>query len=269
MQADTIDEEEVRKGVLGNYKVLLAPFLYVIDEGIAEALRKFVAEGGNLIWDAESGSYNEEMYYHKVPAGGLDQVMHYQAHMPYAEEKPRLILNEDYGSLAKGSVLKGYTWWEEIEVLPSGRAIASFSDGRPAIVVGQYDKGTTMHVATDIFRAYLFERSMETRNLVDSFLAKAGVKHPISIANISTNEDGKFEATFLESEDSTILFLLNSNSMEVRPNISLNLKEKECKLKDLMIRQLIPSKTEGLKTTFDIKIDPYDVKVIQVSAKLT
>jgi beta-galactosidase len=269
VQADFVDEEEVRKGILCNYKVLFAPFLYVIDEGIAEALRKFVAEGGNLIWDAESGSYDKEMYYYKVPAGGLDQVMHYQAHMPYGEEKPQLSLNEDYGSLAKGSVLKGYAWWEEIEVLPSGRAIASFSDGRPAIVVGQYDKGTTMHVATDIFRAYLFDRSMETRNLVDSFLTKAGVKRPISIANIGADEDDRFEATFLESEDSTILFLLNSNSMKVQPKISLNLKEKECKLKDLIIRQLIPSKTEGLKVTFDIKIDPYDVKIIQVSAKLT
>jgi beta-galactosidase len=269
VQADFVDEEEVHKGILSNYKVLFAPFLYVIDEGIDEALRKFVAEGGNLIWDAESGSYNEEMYYYKVPAGGLDQVMHYQAHMPYAEEKPRLILNEDYGSLRKGTMLNGYKWWEEVEVLPGGKAIASFVYGGPAIVLGQYGKGTTMHVATDIFRAYLFDRSMETRNLVDSFLTKARVKRPISIANISTNEDDKFEATFLESEDSTILFLLNSNSVEVLPKIFLNLKGKECELKELITGRKITSKTEDSKTTFEINIDPYDVKVIQVSAKLT
>jgi beta-galactosidase len=268
VQADFVDEEEVRKGILGNYKVLLAPFLYVIDEGIADALRKFVSEGGHILWDAQSGSYNEELYYFKVPASGLDQVMHYQAHMPYAGEKPQLILSEDYGSLRKGTILYGYKWWEEIEVLPGGKPIASFADGNPAIVLSKYGKGTTMHIATDIFRAYLFDRSIETRKLVDNFLVEAGVRHPISITNLSAVENSKFEATFLESEDSTILFLLNSNSIEVRPKISLNLREKECELKELITGQKIISKIEDSKTTFEINIDPYDVKVILISSKL-
>lgn len=268
VQIDFVNEEEVREGILNNYKVLLAPFLYVIDEGIADALRKFVAEGNYLLWDAESGSYNEEMYYFKVPAGDLDQIMHYQAHMPYYEDKPQLTLREDYGSLQKGSVLSGYQWYEEIEVLPGGKAISTFANGGPAIVLGQYGKGTTMHVATDIFREYLFDRSVGTKELVDNFLVKAGVKHPVSIAINGTAEESKLEATFLGSKDSTILFLLNSNSVEVRPKVSLKLENKECKLVDLITGRKIASKLEDAATIFEISIDPYDVKIIQASSKL-
>jgi len=268
VQADFVDEEEVRKGILCNYKVLLAPFLYVIDQGIADALKKFVAEGGHLLWDAESGSYDEEMYYFKVPAAGLDQVMHYQAHMPYYDEKPQLTLNEDYGSLRKGTVLSGYKWWEEIETHLGGKAIASFADGEPAIVLGRYGKGITMHVATDIFRAYFLEKSSETKEFVHNFLVKAGVKRPISLANIGVAEKGRLEATFLGSEDSTVLFLLNFNSVEVRPSVSLNLEEKECELKELITGRKILSKNEDSKTVFEVSINPYDVRVILATSKM-
>lgn len=276
IQVDFINEDEVKKGNLKNYKVAVAPFFYVIDEDIAHALRGFVKNGGYLIIDARFASYartydpSEEnpeykLNYYKVPACNLEELTGYKSHMPYCNKEPSFALTEDYLSFKKGTEIPGYRFWDEIEVIPPGKILAKFPEGGPALVYCKYGQGAVLYAALDIFRGYYHKREGRVSKLFLNFLRKLDVNPLFFISNLNPEAERKIEGTFLKKEDLYFLFLINSNHFGVQPEISFCDIPDINSVKDILEDKKIEIAASGNWPTIKVDINPYDVRVLKLS----
>ena len=60
VQFDIVDEESIRKGKLASYDALILPGVACMAEDVADAIRSFVAEGGNLLGNFDTALYTDE-----------------------------------------------------------------------------------------------------------------------------------------------------------------------------------------------------------------
>jgi beta-galactosidase len=181
---------------LSKYKLVIAPRLYVVDQPIAENLRRFVENGGVLCLTPRSGVADAYNVIFDVPSPG-----------PLAEFAGVEI--DDYSTLeapvaleaaADGprKVVEGITWVDEI-MLTTAQAVAHYSSGwakgLPAITVNQYGRGKVVYVGT----------LLRDDNLHDfiTWLAE--------LANVQVNlvTPAGVRAYERQSEENRLLFLLN------------------------------------------------------------
>jgi beta-galactosidase len=181
---------------LSKYKLVIAPRLYVVDQPIAQNLRRFVEDGGVLCLTPRSGVADEYNVIFDQPSPG-----------PLAEIAGVEI--DDYSTLEGPVTLKtaaggpqgaaeGTLWLDEI-VLTTAQAAAhydsSWAKGIPAVTVNAFGKGKVVYLGTALreenmhaFIAWLADLAGVPVNLV----TPAGVR-----------------AYERQSEQHRLLFLLN------------------------------------------------------------
>lgn len=156
-------------GNLSRYKAIVAPVLYMVKEGMAEALEAFVEAGGTLITGFMSGIVDQS---DNVHLGGYPGPLRKLCGV-WAEEIDALapeqsnILKFADGSESKCGLLC------DILHLEGAEAIASYGEDfyadTPAVTRNQYGKGTVYYVGTQPDHDGL-------DNILSSFAADAGVE---------------------------------------------------------------------------------------------
>ena len=151
------------------YKAVVAPVLYMVKEGMAEALSAFVEAGGTLITGFMSGIVDQS---DNVHLGGYPGPLRKLCGV-WAEEIDALApeqsntLNFADGGESKCGLLC------DILHLEGAEAIASYGEdfyaGTPAVTRNQYGKGVVYYVGTQPDEAGL-------SNILDSFAADAGIE---------------------------------------------------------------------------------------------
>ena len=149
IQADVVDVREALKGMLNRYKVVLAPYLTVMPDDLAKALRDYVASGGTLIADTRFATYGEpfaeygtsfmKLNVFDVPTAGLYKLMGCKVLKPYRSSQPPVLHLRD----AERQV-SGIWYWDELEVLPNAEVLATFADGTAGLVRNAYGKGSML-----------------------------------------------------------------------------------------------------------------------------
>ena len=129
---------------LSRYSLLVVPGLYLMDQASADAIRKFVGEGGTVIMTALSDKVNEHNQWFNTPLPGrLTDVFGLRTNEFY---NGGTLLTKIGDEEVKGSI--GH--YEVLE--PStAQVLARFSnvDGTPpSITVNNYGKGRAIYVAT-------------------------------------------------------------------------------------------------------------------------
>jgi beta-galactosidase len=76
LAVDFIHPREIRNGILSNYRAVILPAAYWMDRDIAEALRRWVAEGGFLMGEVFTAGWEVDRGRHQpvAPGYGLDEV---------------------------------------------------------------------------------------------------------------------------------------------------------------------------------------------------
>lgn len=84
-RVDFIHPKDIREGQLDQYRVVVAPMPYLIGADVAEALKRWVENGGVLVSEAYLSGWNREEGHHEttIPGNGLHEV--FQARQVYAE----------------------------------------------------------------------------------------------------------------------------------------------------------------------------------------
>lgn len=136
------------------YKLVVAPMLYMLKDGIGDKLKEYVKNGGNLVLTYCTGNVNENdlCYLGGFPGGGLMEVAGI-----WAEEIDPLY-PEDKNSISfKNDILDGKKYHcscycEIIHNLENTKVLAEYDDdfykGMPAVTLNEYGKGKCYYIAT-------------------------------------------------------------------------------------------------------------------------
>jgi beta-galactosidase len=187
-----------KDGLLEQYRVIVAPFTYVISARIAERLKKWVADGGVLIaepyfggWDIEAGRHAttlpgygmHEVFKvrqknadpapvssHRVHVGPEDDVAELVADVavPYVE----MIVDVDLPGVEMGTVVRGGMVRETFFV-EGAEVLASYDDGEPAITMARHGKGAAIAIGSYVSLLVQRAGARENEDLIAALVAHA------------------------------------------------------------------------------------------------
>jgi beta-galactosidase len=187
---------------LSRYQLVIAPNLYLVKEGTAENINRYVENGGNLVMSFFSGMVDEHDH---VRLGGYPAPFRemlglvVEEYAPYSETGFNTIRTKDNKQF-KCSL------WSDIVRLKGAEVMAEFEQdyykGYPAVTQNQFGKGTAFYVGT-----VPDPDGMDW--LIDQACAKADIKPfiPVSPAGV--------EIVRRTNGIQTWLFALNHSNEEV------------------------------------------------------
>ena len=177
------------------YKVVVAPVLYMVKEGMKDALTKFVENGGILITTFMSGIVNES---DNVHLGGYPGPMRELAGVwveeidALAPEQTNTITFSD-GTQITCNMLCDLMHLETAQCL--AKYEENFYAGMPAITKNQYGKGYTYYIGTNMNDAGIAK-------VLDMAVGAAGVTPVIA-------EQTELEVTCRKTDNAAYYFILN------------------------------------------------------------
>ncbi len=189
------------------YKVLVAPLLYMVSEETAAKIREFVAGGGIFLTTYLGGVVDEnDRVTLKGYPGELRDVLGIWA------EELNVLLPDDHVTFTVSDPSPsiqgrhhGHTVYERVH-LEGAEAVASYDNGMfagtPAVTRNAFGSGQAWYTATS----------------VESGFAAQWVKHAAAEAGLETlgEKQPGVECTMRQSEKGSFLFVLNHNDYPVR-----------------------------------------------------
>lgn len=151
---DVIDSEQP----FDQYKILIAPMLYMIRPGVAERMAKFVESGGTLVMTYCSAIVNEtDLCFLGGAPGGKDSPLR-KALGIWSEEldalpdsRPQSIVADSANSIGLSGSYTAKHYCDLIH-LEGAKALATYANdfyaGRPALTVNNFGKGKAYYVAS-------------------------------------------------------------------------------------------------------------------------
>ncbi len=186
---------------LTQYRLVIAPLLYMLRPGVAQNLERFVAAGGAFLTTFFSGIVDE--HDRVVPGGYPGELrkllgIHVEEFDPWTEEMSNEVIIQDEPLHGKYDC----TLWGEVVHLEGAHAIGVFASdyyaGGPALTVNQFGAGKAYYLATQVSD----ELSLA---LVRTLCQQAGVS--TSMATI----EGVEVTRRTRSDGRTVIFILNHN----------------------------------------------------------
>ncbi len=186
---------------LSGYRLVIAPMLYILDEGLAQRLSDYVADGGTLVVTCRSGVMDVDnvIVNAKLP-GLLAEVCGVTVQEYDSLDDGRTVALEGAGGL-RGAEGEGKAWAdilaaEGAEVM--ARYAADYYAGEPAITAHRYGQGLAVYLGTvpdAAMAGRLFAWLAEVTGLTSPIQAPEGI-----------------EVTERVSEQGRYLFVLNGSS---------------------------------------------------------
>lgn len=184
------------------YKIIVAPLLYMVKDGVAEKLTAFVEKGGILVATYMTGltDENDRCIFGAYP-GKLRKVLGLwveETDALFPEERNSIIIRKESGRL-KGeyscNFLCDLLHLETAETI--GEYGKDFYEGRPCVTKNDFGKGFAYYLGTEPEERFL-------RDFVDELCEKADI-HPVF------ESVGKVEICVRENAKGKVIFLINQS----------------------------------------------------------
>ena len=153
---DIIDSTKSLENIIEHYDLIVAPMLYMLRPGFAEALDSFVQQGGTLVTTYASGYVDEsDLCFRFGFPGPLKKCLGI-----WSEEIDALYPEDSNTIKWKG---KSYRAFDLCEITHAqgadviGTYGSDFYAGKPALTVNQYGKGKAFHIAARTDRDFLLD----------------------------------------------------------------------------------------------------------------
>ncbi len=211
MPVDFVEPQDLAKPHSDQYKILFVPYPVMLSRESAEAIKRFVADGGTAVAEARL-AWNDERGFASniIPGFGLDEVFG-------AREK--LIRPEDHPELAvAGARFSGAAFEEHLIPYPGSRVMGTFADGEPAIVMHSYGKGHAILVGTFAALAYYREPDETAKRFFLNLARAAGLSEDVTVSG-----GAHLEVRRLVSDRRQIVFVFNHASEAADCTLSIRL----------------------------------------------
>ncbi len=186
---------------LTDYKLVIVPALYIVNEVLADKLRVYVEQGGTVIFTARSGVKDEANAVVNMPLPGLlaelcgIEVEEYDS-LPTGVVNP---LEFVHPKLSKNGVSGAASIWCEVLTPQSAEVVATYTQayyaGQPAITINKIGQGKAIYVGT----------------MGDANLAKTVVGWAVTLAGVEPllESPADVEVTARWQDGRQVLFVLN------------------------------------------------------------
>lgn len=185
----------------GKYKVIVAPVLYMVKEGMTEALTEYVKNGGILITTFMSGIVDQS---DNVYLGGYPGPLRELAGV-WVEEIDALAPDQSNTLIFTDGTEVTCNLLCDLMHLEGAECLATYADdfyaGTPAITKNQFGKGTTYYIGTNMNHDGIAK-------VLEMAVSEAGVAPVI-------NETTELEVTCRKADNCTYYFIINFKDKEI------------------------------------------------------
>ncbi|MBC7123750.1 MAG: beta-galactosidase trimerization domain-containing protein, partial [Pseudothermotoga sp.] len=200
---------------LSRYKLILIPFSIALDEKSAEAIKKYVANGGTVLaagrigWMKEDGSLCE-----KIPGFGLHELFGCdELWMKELKERTMLRIAQKNLTISACRYLSAYR-------LTNGTAIAFFRD-KPVIVENKYVLGKAIMVGTLLGVGYEETGNPDNLEFIRRLAVECGVQRKYFVRVRSGSSDGLEVRFSTLASGEVLVFVFNHGSSECCFDLSI------------------------------------------------
>jgi beta-galactosidase len=209
---DFIHTDELAAGAASRYRVVFLGTPLMLPRAAADALRRYVEDGGTIIGEARP-AWNDERGFANVtiPGAGLDQVFGVRERELQSPDAITMTMEKGAGgALARlsGASVPGLTFEEHLQPLRTDvRVVARFSNGDAAITDARFGRGRAILIGS--FPAAAFEQDPSTHRaagtLLQALVADVGVTPEVAIAQ----SEGVVEARVLDAGAVRLIIAIN------------------------------------------------------------
>jgi len=221
---DFVHVLDLENGKWGRYKLLIVPYSIMLSSKAAQEIDRFVAGGGHVLAEART-AWNDERGWAAsiIPGSGLHETFGCRER----EVRPRTktvmrvtaLPGPNAGPETSAYMEIGGAIYEEVLQLAgsSSRAIGSFQDGSPAVVLNQRGKGATIFVGSFPGLAHEAQPSSGFDQFMSSILRWSGIAAPVVARSTSGKEVP--EIRMMEAGAGRLIIVFNREATEERLEI--------------------------------------------------
>jgi beta-galactosidase len=206
---DFLHPMEFEKDIPDHYKLIIAPFPYVLGEKICRKLEKWVKAGGTLISESYFGGWHIEEGCHAqvIPGYGMHKlfkIRHKEAIPVTANNPQHFTLNEDLAYTAKGESVPCFLISERL-FNDGAHVLAAYAGGEPAVTMAEAERGRAIYISS--FTGLLYQR--EKINAWAALLA--GLAEKAGINKVQVSEHKKIRVDLLEDPDQRLMLIIQNH----------------------------------------------------------
>ncbi len=234
---DFIHRNELERGDLSGYDLVIVPYPLMLTEAAAHGLRQFVERGGHAVAEARL-AWNDERGYAAdiVPGAGLHEVFGVREQDAWMDPDVVMALTDTGHQLTAGldgGTLRGMLHASSVTPLSDRARVLATIRGEPTVVASRYGEGQTLFVGSYMGWGNHPEQHLETRTFIRRLADWAGIEQPVT-----TSLDGQLDppvvARLQHSDDGYLLFLINHNPGAQDVTITVRLDDADYALTELV-----------------------------------
>lgn len=235
---DVLFDEQIARGELRNYDLVVAGYCRQVEERTLRALRRYLEGGGTLLVSSDSARYNEL----QQPTGTLCDILP-------ATVGAGVKVATDYS----GTGLRRPAEWSTGNALApkaGAEVLFPFPDGAAACVRGPVGRGEAIVLGLPL-AALRAGSGAARRDLLAALLTRR-------VALVSKPDDGEFSAvTFTQERDGGRIFLVaNHRKVDARTRVTAAADDDDARatLADIVTGEKIPFTVQDGLLSFDVAV---------------
>ena len=263
---DFVRPLEVASGRMQRYKILYLPYAVMISSELAEAIRRYLEQGGTAVAEARlAWNDGRGLASAVIPGLGLAEVFGAREKRIRPVETARLVMEQvpALPGMKAGAVVRGDAFEEELEPLAGARVLAHFANGRPAIVEKTFGKGRAILAGTFLALAYERQHDPSTKQLLVALARAAGVKPEVRGSGQAT---GHVEVRRLMDPHRQWVFIFNHAEQPAEASISIEVPWSVSKAEDILRGRPVKFRKMNGQVMLDKKLDGNEIWIVRLSS---
>ncbi|MCB9457057.1 MAG: beta-galactosidase [Anaerolineaceae bacterium] len=253
-----------------DYRVIFLPFVMHLPQAHADALTRYVENGGTLIGCAKLGHVDERGWvWNDRPGAGLTALFGAKETYIEVQREPHdritLVVNPENPLFAgiDAERIAGYWHREEFDLQDDVEVLAHFVDGTPAIIRRQHGKGQAILMATHLDMAFWEYRDPALRQFFDNLMRYCGVQKDVLLDSPQMDYARHYVDTHLLTHESQHAVLVNNHGTGTA-DLTITIPGiNPARATDLFSGAGVPFTTDG-GARFSIQLPPEDGTIIML-----
>ena len=253
------------------YRLIIAPYPVMMSRPHVEALGAYVRNGGTLLTEARCGWVDEKGASSPiVPGGGLHEVFGCRETELTPLAKTGVIeikaADEAFPLLAPGDKLDSLFFEETFDVFgKESRVVATFADGRPAVVAAPFGKGRAIIAGSFLGSAYHHFKNPNNGKFFAGLAEWLKIRPAVRVT--ASEPDAVVEGRLLQGDGYAILFGFNRGEKAVTAKFGIVPGAQRISAADLETGLAIPTVKDGDRTVVEKRLEPAEVWVVLLRDK--